>query len=64
MKSKQTGVTLIELLIVLLVLVSIGGWIANIIKMVHQISDPLTALELFRIFGIVIVPLGVVLGFC
>lgn len=54
---------LAELLVVLLVAVAFFGWIWNILKLVSAISDPLSMLLLLRAIGILIAPLGVVLGF-
>lgn len=65
MKNKQSGFTLIELLLVILVFLGVGGWFANIYKL---IETPLTlvefgTVEVLRIAGIPIVPLGSFMGF-
>ena len=39
------------------------GYIANIITMLNHIHDPIVTLEVLRILGILVVPLGVILGF-
>jgi len=41
----------------------IGGWIANIIKIVASPFDPVTGLEIARVVGVFMAPLGAVLGF-
>jgi hypothetical protein len=41
----------------------IGGWIANIYKLVGASFDPLTGLVVLRCIGIFVAPLGSVLGF-
>lgn len=61
--KKQLGFTIVELLIVLLVLVGGGGWIANIVKLVGSNFDPLTGMVIARAIGIFVAPLGAVLGF-
>lgn len=42
---------------------AVGGWIANIVKLVSAINDPITTMEILRIAGIVVAPLGSILGF-
>jgi len=39
------------------------GWIINIVKIVHHLSEPLTAMMVFRMVGIIVAPLGAILGF-
>ncbi len=40
------------------------GWVLNIVKMVSHLQDPITAMEILRMIGIVVAPMGAVLGFC
>lgn len=61
--KKQLGFTIIELLIALLSLVGVGGWIANIVKLVGSNFDLLTGMVVARAIGIFVFPLGAVLGF-
>jgi competence protein ComGC len=63
MGNKQSGFTLIELIIVLVFIPGIIGWVWNIIKLVHVISDPLTGMTVLRGVGIIVAPLGAILGF-
>ncbi len=63
MKSNQKGFTAAELIWVILLIAAAGGWAVNIYKLVHHINDPMTALELLRMVGTIVVPLGVVLGY-
>jgi len=49
---------------VVIMILGVGGWIANIVKMVSHLSDPITAMEILRMIGIVVAPLGAVLGYC
>lgn len=44
-------------------LLSAYGWVANIIKLLSVVNDPVTGLEVLRAVGVLFVPLGVVLGF-
>lgn len=46
-----------------LFLIAAGGWVANVVKMLSELSDPVTGLFLARIAGIFMVPLGSILGF-
>lgn len=62
MFKNQRGFTLFELVIVLLWLAAIGGWAANIVKLVAMSTDDMK-MFILRCIGIVVAPLGVVLGF-
>ena len=42
---------------------ALGGWVYNIVKLVGMNLDTFSGLMLLRIIGIVIAPLGVVLGY-
>lgn len=45
--------------------VMVGGWIANLVKLIGMIghTDLLTLLPVLRIVGLFVAPLGSVLGF-
>jgi competence protein ComGC len=60
--NKQKGYTLVELILVPVYLVLIIGWVLNIVKVVHAIHNPLDGMEVLRMVGIVVAPLGGVLG--
>jgi len=45
----------------LIVLLTAYGWVANIVKLVS--SDIITTLEIVRIIGIFLAPLGAILGY-
>lgn len=46
------------------VLAAVGGWIANIAKLVSMFADPvLSPMLVIRCVGVFLVPLGAVLGF-
>lgn len=46
-----------------IVVLGIGGWIANIVKMINAGFDPITGLVVARVIGVFVAPLGSVLGF-
>lgn len=47
----------------LLVILAIGGWIANVVKLVGLLGGEITAMFIARIVGIFMAPFGAVLGF-
>lgn len=64
-RKHQQGFTIIELVAVICSLSAIGGWIANIYKLASS-DMPLvawTAVEILRVVGIPIAPLGAVMGY-
>ena len=63
MKLKQAGFTAFEALVGLLLVLGVGGWIANIVKLVSMPLDSITGLLIVRAVGIFVAPLGSVLGF-
>lgn len=46
-----------------LVLAGIGGWIANVVKLIHMDLGHVTGMLIVRGVGIFVAPLGSVLGF-
>jgi len=48
---------------ILLICGAIYGYVANIVSLVHHISDPNTAMLVLRAVGIFVAPLGVILGY-
>jgi hypothetical protein len=63
MKSKQQGFTLFELIFVILWIVGAYGWVSNIIKLADTVNDTVTGLVIVRAIGIIVPPLGAVMGF-
>lgn len=61
----QKGFTIVERLSVIVILAGFGGcgWIANIVKIVGIVSDPITGMFILRCIGIFVPPVGAVLGF-
>jgi hypothetical protein len=46
-----------------LAVVTIGGWVANVVKLFDSAFDPLTGEVVLRIVGVFLPPLGVVMGY-
>jgi prepilin-type N-terminal cleavage/methylation domain-containing protein len=63
MKSLQRGFTAVEMTVVLLVVVGLGGWIANIVKLVGMDFGSISGMLVVRAIGIFVAPLGAVMGF-
>jgi len=63
MRKSQSGVTAVELFIIAFVVLGIGGWVANVVKLIGSNFDPITGLVIARCIGVVLAPLGSVLGF-
>jgi len=62
-KSASTAGVGIVIFVIALWLAAIGGWIANIVKIFGSAADPITAWFLIRCVGVVLAPLGAVLGY-
>ena len=62
-KNKQLGFTALELGLAVFVAVGIGGWIANVVKLIYMLDGGVTAMFVARCFGIFAAPLGAILGF-
>ena len=60
--SNQRGYTAVALLVILLWITAIVGWIGNVVQVVHAASDPITGVFILKCIGIVVAPLGSVLG--
>ena len=60
MKSKIFPVLVIGLMVGVF---AIYGWVENILKLVHMNFDPITGMGVLRAIGVVLAPLGVVLGY-
>lgn len=63
MKSKQYGFTAFELFFAVLVILGVGGWIANVVKLIGMLDGSVTAMFIARVVGVFAAPLGSVLGF-
>jgi hypothetical protein len=60
---KQKGFADIELIVVAIVLLGAGGWIANIVKIIGTDFADFNGMLIARCIGVFIAPLGSVLGF-
>lgn len=45
-----------------LMLAGVAGWVLNIVKIAGALSEPLTLLLVFRLLGVIALPIGCVLG--
>ena len=61
--TKQKGFTLPEMIVVCVLLLGVGGWIANIVKILAIMNDDITGMFILRIVGIFVAPVGAVLGY-
>lgn len=61
--KNQKGYTITELLFSIVALLGAIGWIINIAKLVSAISEPITLMLILRVVGIIIFPLGMILGY-
>lgn len=60
MKKKNT---VLMIAVSAIVIVLIAGWVENIVTIVYTINDPVTKMFILRCVGIIIPPLGAILGF-
>lgn len=44
-------------------ILSAGGWVANIVKFIHIVDNPITGMFIARIVGIFMLPFGAILGY-
>ena len=64
MKHSQKGSSDVGSLVFLAVIAAaVVGWIMNVIEIVQTVSDPITGMFILRCVGIVVAPLGAVLGY-
>lgn len=63
--QKQRGYTLLELMVsgwVIVAFLGIVGYVGNVVQLIHQALDPLTVLVILKLVGLVIPPLGALMG--
>ncbi len=61
----RQGFTIIELMFVFiipLIIAAMVGWVMNIVQILRLIDDPITGLFIFKCVGVLLAPLGAVLG--
>lgn len=61
--KKQFYFNSTELFSAVLILALIGGWIANIVKLINSDFANMSGLIVMRVIGVFIAPIGAVLGF-
>lgn len=62
--KKTDTLSILGLVVALVLLVlAVGGWIANIVKIVNTDFDVFTGLLIARCIGVFMAPLGAVLGY-
>ena len=62
-KDSQKGYGSAGIIFVLVWLAIAVGWVMNIIEIVATVSDPITGMFILRCVGIIVAPLGGVLGY-
>lgn len=63
MKNTISSLTTYRIIFVLFVFAGLGGWIANIVKLISMIDGEITAMFVARAVGIFAAPLGAILGY-
>jgi hypothetical protein len=48
----------------LVIILGFAGWIMNIVKLAGIVSEPLSGMMILRGIGVVLAPLGAILGWC
>lgn len=61
--TRQRGFTLVEFVLVVLLMLGAGGWIANVVKIVGTGLADFNGMLIARCIGVFLAPLGAVLGF-
>jgi len=61
--NKQRGFTIIEVIFALVAVLGFGGWVANIVKLVGMDFAAITGMLIVRAIGIIVAPLGAVMGY-
>lgn len=61
--KRQRGFTLVEFVLVVLLILGAGGWIANVVKILGTEFADFNGMFIARCIGVFLAPLGVVLGF-
>ena len=60
-RRREAGFSLVELVTALVILFGVGGWVANMVKLATE--HEATGKVVLRAIGIVVAPLGAVMGF-
>lgn len=51
------------LIVIAIWIAVIYGWIANIVDIIHTVSDPITGMFILRCVGIIVAPVGAIMGY-
>ena len=62
-RNNQQGHAVIALVFILLWVAAIIGWVFNILEIVNTVNLPINGMFILRCVGIVIAPLGAILGY-
>jgi len=62
-KPEEFESTIAAIIYLMLFVLSLYGWVANLFKLVGMIGGELGTLFIARIAGVVIAPLGIILGY-
>lgn len=63
MVKKQRGYAWAAIVYAIFGLVCLGGWIANIVKLISHADEGITFMAILRIVGILAAPFGTIIGF-
>jgi len=61
--KKQAGNAMLGLVSIVIILLGVGGWVANIVKLIGMIGGEITTMFVARAVGVFAAPFGAVLGF-
>lgn len=63
MKTSEKTIVAMYGVILAIAVFGFGGWVANIVKIINTGFDVFTGLLIVRCIGVVLAPLGAVLGY-
>ncbi len=61
--NKQRGNAALGIFVIALWLAAVGGWIANLVKLIGVLDGPVNAWMIARAVGALAAPLGSILGY-
>lgn len=61
--NSHTASSFLVFVPLMLLIVAVIGWIANIAKIVGALNDPISNLFVARCVGAIVMPIGAILGF-
>lgn len=63
-KAENAGGMVVGLGLIAFGIAAIGGWIANIVKLVDMVDGEVTGMFIARCVGVIAGPFGSILGYC